>query len=73
MKTTLKFIIAAVAAMIIGVSASAQVHFGLVGGVTSSSADADAKVGNMSLYHVGFVTKIPMVWASRSNPESLTR
>ena len=30
MKTTLKFIIAAVAAMIIGVSASAQVHFGLV-------------------------------------------
>ncbi|MBQ9172551.1 MAG: PorT family protein [Bacteroidales bacterium] len=60
MKTTLKFIIAAVAAMIIGVSASAQVHFGLVGGVTSSSADADAKVGNMALYHVGFVTKIPM-------------
>ena len=53
-------LIAAAVAMIAGVGMDAQVRYGILGGFTSSSADANAKVGKCNLYHVGFAAKIPV-------------
>ncbi|MBQ3881716.1 MAG: PorT family protein [Bacteroidales bacterium] len=60
MKKTIMTLIAAAVAMIAGVGMDAQVRYGILGGFTSSSADANAKVGKCNLYHVGFAAKIPV-------------
>lgn len=60
MKKFLTLVIVTIVAMTVGVGMNAQVRYGIVGGFTSSSADADAKVGNMNLYNIGFAVKVPL-------------
>lgn len=53
--------VAAIAVMVSGLGADAQVRFGVLGGFTSAGTKAeDLKTSSVSLYHAGVAAKIPL-------------